>query len=177
MSKEDIAMSELILPATTLFRFNSDMLSLLLANLDPKDADRRWKDGKGSSIVYLTGHLMSSRCDVLKAMGASTENPYKGFYGAGAGSQDHDAYPPIGQLKDEWDELADRFHAALNGLTDKDALREGDGSFPTPDNTLRGNLTFIAWHEAYHLGQVGIMRTEMGYLSTRQTLYRAQKGE
>lgn len=170
-------MSDLILPAVTLFRFNSNMLSLVLADLSSEDAGRRWKDGKGSSIAYLAGHLMSSRCGVFKTVGVSTENPYKEIFGAGAGSQDHDAYPPIGQLKSEWDVLAERFHVALDALTDEDALREGDGSFPIPDNTLRGNLTFIAWHEAYHLGQVGIMRTEMGYLSTRKTLYRAHKGE
>ena len=54
-------MSDLILPATTQFRFNSGMLSLVLADLSPEDAAKRWKNGEGSSIAYLTGHLMSSR--------------------------------------------------------------------------------------------------------------------
>ena len=170
-------MSELIFPAVTQFRFNSGMLSLVLADLSPEDAARRWKNGDGSSIAYLTGHLMSSRSGLLKTLGAAEDNPYKDLYGAGAGSKDEGAYPPIGQLKSEWDALSETLHAALDAVTDEEALAEGDGSFPIPDSTLRGNLTFIAWHEVYHLGQIGIMRTEMGYLSTRQTLYRARAGQ
>jgi hypothetical protein len=141
-------MSELILPAATLFRFNSGMLSLVLEDLSQEDAVRRWKNGEGSSISYLTGHLMSSRIGLLKTLGAESENPYKELFGAGAGSRDGAAYPPVSQLKTEWDVLAETFHAALE-----------------------------AWHESYHIGQVGIMRTEMGYTSMRQVLYAARTGQ
>ena len=120
---------------------------------------------------------MSSRIGLLKTLGAESENPYKELFGAGAGSRDGAAYPPVSQLKTEWDVLAETFHAALEGLTDDDVLADGDGSFPIPDNTIRGNLTFIAWHESYHIGQVGIMRTEMGYTSMRQVLYAARTGQ
>ena len=167
-------MSELALPATTLFRFNSELLSLALSDLDDEAAGRRWKSGRGSSIAYLTGHLMSSRCGLLKTLGAARDNPYKGLFGEGVGSKEGAEYPSVGRLREEWIELAGRLHAALDRLTDVEALAGGDGSFPIPDNTLRGNLTFIAWHESYHIGQIGMMRTEMGYPSMRKTLYAAR---
>ncbi|MDH3253433.1 MAG: DinB family protein, partial [Acidobacteriota bacterium] len=115
-------MSDLILPAATLFRFNSGMLSLALSDLSPEDAVRRWKDGEGSSIAYLTGHLMSSRHGLLKSLGASDENPYKDLYGAGVGSKDGSAYPPIKELRAGWDDTSEKLHAALDALTDDDAL-------------------------------------------------------
>ena len=170
-------MSELILPTAILYRFNSEMLTLALSGLSPEDAVRRWKGGEGSSIAYLTGHLMSSRYGLLKTLGAADENPYKDLYGTGVGSKDGSDYPSIAELSTGWSDTAARLHEALEGLSDDDARSEGDGSFPIPDNTLRGNLTFIAWHESYHIGQIGIMRTEMGYPSMRQALYAARTAQ
>ena len=40
-----------------------------------------------------------------------------------------------------------------------------------PDQTARGALMFLAWHESYHVGQMGLMRTEMGYPSVQARLY------
>ena len=140
-----------------------------------EDAVRRWKNGDGSSIAYLTGHLMSSRYGLLKTLGSATGNPFKETYGEGAGSKEGSAYPPIGELRAAWDEAAGKLHVALDAVTDAEALAPDDGSFPTSDNTLRGRIAFIAWHEAYHVGQMGLMRTEMGYPSMRQTLYAARK--
>ena len=53
-------MSQLILPAATLFRFNSGMLSHGLADLSPEHAVKRLKTGAGSSIAYLVGHTVFS---------------------------------------------------------------------------------------------------------------------
>ena len=169
-------MSELILPATTLFRFNTGLLSLGLADLDSEDAVRRWKSGDGSSIAYVTGHITSSRYGLLKLLGAATENPHKDLFGADVGSKDGSAYPPIAELKRRWEEVGETLHAALDALTDEQALAPDDGGFPTPDQTLRGRLAFTAWHESYHIGQIGILRTEMGYSSLRQRLYAARQG-
>ncbi|MCP4203453.1 MAG: DinB family protein [bacterium] len=168
-------MSELILPAATLFRFNSEMLSLGLSDLSQEDAVHRLKNGDGSSIAYLVGHITSSRYGLLKSLGVASENPFQDLHGAGVGSKDGSAYPPITELKAGWDEAAGKLHAALDAITDEEALAEEEGGFPIPDPTLRGRLTFIAWHESYHIGQIGILRTEMGYPSMRKVLYAAKK--
>ncbi|MFQ5349252.1 MAG: DinB family protein [Thermoanaerobaculia bacterium] len=164
-------MSEQIKPIRETYRFNTELVSLALDDLSQEDAVRRWKDGEGSSIAYLTGHISSSRYGILKALGRETENPYKELYGAGVGSKDGSAYPPLDELAAGWRQTAEKLHAALDAVSDEDALRPSDGSFPTADQTLRGQLAFIAWHESYHVGQIGILRTEMGYTSLRQRLY------
>ena len=168
-------MSELILPVVTLFRFNSELLSLTLADVSPEGANRRLKEGQGSSIAYLTGHLMSSRYGLMKTLGAAREKPFKELFGAGVGSKDAPDYPPFDKLRKSWTDTSKRFHAALDAIDAEQALAPGPDSFPIPDQTLRGNLTFIAWHESYHVGQIGIMRTEMGYRSMRQALSAARQ--
>lgn len=163
-------MSQLLQPITDLYRFNSELLALGLADLSAEDAVRRWKGGDGSSIVYMTGHLCSSRFGLLQTMGAAEHNPYKELFGAGVGSRDGADYPPLEEVAAGWGSTADKLHAALAGLTDEDAMRPDESNFPTPEKTLRARLAFIAWHETYHVGQIGILRTEMGYPSLRQTL-------
>ena len=168
-------MSEQLLPIRETYRFNSELVSLALEDLRPEDAVRRMKGGQGTSIAYLAGHLSSSRYGILKTLGAADENPYKELYGDGAGSRDGSAYPPLPEIAAAWRQTAAKLHAALEAVTDEQALRPGDGSFPTADRTLRGQLAFIAWHETYHVGQIGILRTEMGYASLRQRLYAARQ--
>lgn len=167
-------MSDLIIPAVTLFRFNSEILSVGLADLSQEHAVKRMKKGSGSSIAFLTGHVASSRYGLLKTFGAASENPYAELFGSEVGSKDGSTYPAISELKAGWDEAAEKLHAALDALTDEDVLAAHSG-FPIPDQTVRGRLAFMSWHESYHIGQIGILRTEMGYPSMRKALYEARK--
>ncbi len=168
-------MSELVRPITDLYRFNSEMVGLGLADLNPEDAVKRWKKGEGSSIAYLAGHMASSRYGLLKAMGAATKNPYADLFGGGVGSQDGDKYPPLAELQKGWSDTAAKLHAAFESLTDEHVLAETDGQYPLPEKNLRGRLAFLAWHESYHVGQIGILRTELGYPSLRKVLYKARQ--
>lgn len=168
-------MSELVRPLTDLFRFNSEMVGLGLADLNQEDAVRRWKEGQGSSIAYLAGHVSSSRYGLLKAMSAATENPYAELFGGGVGSRDGSEYPPLEELQRGWADTACKLHAAFDGLTDEQVLQETDGQYPLPEKNFRGRLTFLAWHESYHIGQIGVLRTEMGYPSLRKALYEARQ--
>lgn len=163
-------MSQLLQPIVDLYRFNTKMVLIALADLEPEEAVHRLKNGAGSSIAYLVGHLASSRYGLLITLGAADQNPYKELYGDGAGSRDGDAYPSIQEIAHGWGGTARKLHGALAALTDEDALRPDDTGFPTPDKTLRGRLAFTAWHETYHLGQIGTLRTEQGRPSLRKAL-------
>lgn len=163
-------MTDLVLPVLTQFRFNSSLLSIGLSDLTDADAGRRLRGGEGSSISYIVGHISSSRHGLMKLMGAAADNPFAELYGADVGSKDASAYPPVAELRAGWDDGSEKLHAALEALTDEDALAGDAGGFPTPDQTLRGRLSFVAWHESYHIGQVGLLRTEMGYPSMRKML-------
>ena len=44
-----------------------------------------------------------------------------------------------------------------------------------PDQTVRGALMFRAWHESYHVGQIGLILTELGYPALRERLLAQRK--
>jgi uncharacterized damage-inducible protein DinB len=165
-------MSDMLKTVVDQFKFNSMTLSLGTGDLKNEDAGHRLRNGAGSSISYLMGHLLSSRYGLLKTLGAGEENPFAEMFGRNAGPRDVGEYEDITEFKAAWDELAPRFHAALEAATDEELLAAVEG-YPVEDQTVRGAVTFLCWHETYHVGQIGVLRTEQGYPSTEHQVHAA----
>ncbi len=170
-------MSDLIKPVIDQFKFNSMILSLGTSDLKNEDAGHRLRKGEGSSITYLMGHLLSSRYGVLKMLGAGDENPYAEQFGRNAEPRDVSEYPDISEFNQAWSALSDSFHAALESATDEQLLAPAPEGFPTEDQTMRGAISFLCWHESYHVGQIGGLRTELGYSSTEHQVHAAMAGK
>ncbi len=154
-----------------IYDFNTRIVAASLGDLSNDDAGRRWREGEGSSISFLLGHLLSSRVGMLKRFGETEDNPYAELFGGSAEPQDVDAYPTITELANGWDEVAARLSSTLAGLSEDQILASAEG-FPVSDQTARGALMFMSWHESYHVGQIGLIRTEMGYPSMQASLYK-----
>ncbi len=166
-------MSDLIKPIIDQFKFNSMVLNLATSDLKNDDAGHRLRGGEGSSVSFIMGHLLSSRYGLLKMLGAGDENPYAEQFGRNAESRDVSDYPDISEFNQAWSALSDSFHAALEGATDEQLLAPAPEGFPIEDQTMRGAITFLCWHESYHVGQIGVLRTEQGYSSTEHQVHAA----
>ena len=152
------------------FTFNSNMVSLALGDLSNEHAIRRSKEGRGNSVTFLVGHVASSRYGMLKMLGVAHANPFAEQFGAGVGCEAGDSYPSVGEMSERWSQLAGTLNRALDSLSEDRLLAAATTSFATPDKTVRGALAFICWHECYHLGQIGMIRTGLGYPSLRARL-------
>lgn len=157
-----------------IYAFNTVLVRVSLSDLQPDDAGRRWRQGEGSSIHFLLGHLLSTRVGLLKRFGETEENPYAEHFGGNVKPRDAAEYPPLNELASGWDAVAARLEATLGDLTEEQILTGAEG-FPIPDATARGALMFLAWHESYHAGQIGLLRTEMGYPSVQARLYETMR--
>ena len=166
-------MSDLIKPVIDQFKFNSMVLSLATSDLKNEDAGHRLRSGEGSSVTFLMGHLLSSRYGILKMLGAGDENPYAEQFGRNAEPRNVSDYPDISEFNEAWSALADSFHGALENATDEELLVAPPEGFTTDDQTLRGAISFLSWHEAYHMGQIGVLRTELGYSSIANQVHAA----
>lgn len=166
-------MSDMIKPVVDQFKFNSMILSLATGDLTNEAAGYRLRHGKGSSVSYLMGHLLSSRYGILKMLSAGNENPFAEQFGRNAAPCDVSEYSDIAEFKSAWDELSHRFHAVLQEATDDQLLAPAPDGFPIEDQTMRGAINFLCWHESYHVGQIGMLRTEQGYPSTEHQVHAA----
>jgi uncharacterized damage-inducible protein DinB len=157
-----------------IYAFNTLLVRCSVGDLSNDDAVKQWRGGKGSSISFLVGHLLASRYGLMKRFLVVKDNPYAELFGGSESAQGGETYPSIADLATAWDEATTQFEVMLEDLSEEQILATARG-FPVPDQTGRGALMFLAWHESYHVGQIGLMRTECGYLSVQARLYESME--
>lgn len=144
------------------------VLGCQLNDLTNEDALRRTRNGAGSSITWIVGHLLSYRCQALVACGLEQADPYAEKFSFQTPASDGGDYPELIQLKKEWVELHGKLTSTLDQLTAEQLLADSPQAMPGDDPSLLGVLAFYAWHEAYHMGAIGILRAEWGLRRTHE---------
>lgn len=120
-------------------------------------------DAQGHTALWVVGHLATCRQLVLEAAGARppaatwTVAFAKGTRPA-AVPRDLDPQPIAADLQASGGTLA----AALRALPAEALGRSTGKSWPNGSDTLLGMVGFFAWHESYHLGQLGLLRRMVG---------------
>lgn len=120
--------------------------------------------GSPNHIAWITGHIVSNRYMIATILGLTLQEPFAELFERGKSIQDDLTYPSMKSLADGWDALSEKVIAKLESLTEDDLLADPPISTPiASDQTLRGFITFIAHHEAYHIGQLSLARRFFGY--------------
>ncbi len=143
-------------------------IGLQLSDLRNTDALRRARGEEGSSISWGLGHILSFRSAGLRACGVDHDNPYGDLFSFESPATDGAGYPDIAELRDAWNETHTKLAGAVAGLSEAQLLAEADLPIPLGDPSLLGGLSFIQWHEAYHIGVIGLLRVQWGYRPTHE---------
>jgi uncharacterized damage-inducible protein DinB len=120
--------------------------------------------GGGNTANWILGHLVNVQNEVMGLIGAANVWESEQLQRARFDHPIRDAAEAI-----DWDTLVERFNSthktcldAIGSLTD-DALDENmKGPFGR-DTTRAGVLAFLAVHQCYHAGQLGMSRRAAGY--------------
>jgi uncharacterized damage-inducible protein DinB len=120
----------------------------------------------GNCLNWVVGHLVNVYDGILPLLG---QKPVLGKeilarYGRGTPPlQDPAEAMPLHELLVAWDNASDRFAAGLANLT-TEQLDFPAPSSPrnNPDETVRSLLGLVCFHQAYHAGQLGILRRMAG---------------
>lgn len=110
----------------------------------------------GNSINWVVGHLLLTRHQMLGFMGQPELFPEgeKLAYVRGADEgYDAAALLSIDDLKERFAESQEQLQEVLLALTE-DAL----GRKARDEETVEDRLLFLNFHEAYHVGQLGLLR-------------------
>ncbi|MCH7664723.1 MAG: DinB family protein [Acidobacteria bacterium] len=120
----------------------------------------------GNCLNWIVGHIVSSRSSFLPLLGqeelwdAGKAAPYKRD-----ADPSSDSFEPIAldEILADLDRSQKRLLAGLPSLTPE---RQSEPSpinpFHQKEETLGGLFTGLAFHEAYHVGQTGILRRMAG---------------
>jgi len=117
--------------------------------------------GGGASFNWIAGHVLASRNPLLGLVGRPPAFPESKGYGRGESIEPADARP--------LEEILARFDASqealLAGLASLPAARLAEPiAFRLPGGlkTVGEALAFFHFHEAYHTGQLGLLRRILG---------------
>ncbi len=116
-------------------------------------------------MLWLAGHVAHNRATIANLLGSDISSPLEVFNAP----LDPDAdYPSLESIVEFH---AQATHALLNRLplADVDSL-SADSPFPfelpVSRNSVFGAVSFMAQHEAYHVGQMGLLRKILGHEAT-----------
>jgi hypothetical protein len=123
-----------------------------------------------NSVKWLAGHLLWANGNLANIGGAAIDMPWRDHFHTKQGGSPADfnapksELPTLEQVKNKWNEFAPVIRKGLANLPDE-ALNS-IVEFPHPilpfDNTLAGLWAFINHHQAYTIGQIGILRRGLG---------------
>lgn len=112
--------------------------------------------------LWVAGHIAHTRWKIARLLGDDTESPLAIFDEA---ISDTAAYPDIEAVGSYMDTISGVVQRLLY-TTDSDFLSAPSPypyELPINDQTVGGVLNFFIHHEAYHIGQLGILRKALGY--------------
>ena len=141
-----------------LFTMNFRAIRSLFRDVSEDEARRR-PDGRGNPMLWMLGHVTSYRAELLALLG---EKPRRGdglkaMFGKDVRS-DEAAWLPAADLLAQLAELDDQLSACLRNLGDRAFEKRVD----TPTRASVPAVSFLHFHESYHVGQLGYLRTWIG---------------
>ena len=133
-----------------------------VADLKDEDAKKTIVPGTNSTS-WLAGHTVSTRYGLANMFGAQATEPYPELFAHQKGMDHSVTYPSITDLTKDWDSISETLITKLNTLKDEDISGALPFQLPIADATMKGYLSFITHHEAYTIGQLGLLRRLNGY--------------
>ena len=113
-------------------------------------------------MIWLVGHLTSVRINLLNVLGHKQEVSWASRFNRGETIDDRSEYPPMEQMLAVWKETTAALMARLEEISDAELSAESPIGLPIPDKTVRGTISFMAYHEGYHVGQMAYLRKWLG---------------
>lgn len=120
----------------------------------------------GNCMNWVLGHIVKIRNEILGLLGHAPLFPPEKFarYGMGTARLTDGAEAlPFEEILHDYGALQEPLIAALKSAT-ADALGQRVENSPTgnPDETVGSLVVMLAFHEAYHAGQTGLLRVLLG---------------
>lgn len=145
----------------SLFRTTNHILSLSVADLTDDMARRRTRGSEGPSVTWTIGHMLECRQNVLEYLGDERPNPWSRAFGDVPATDGAD-YPSLATMRDEWQKMHEALEVAFATTTPATFDTPVPGTGIHGETRIGDKISFLAWHEGYHVGVIGAIRTAEG---------------
>lgn len=152
-------------PLITQFDLHHRLYNNVLDGFTDEEANRRLHvAGQVNHVKYLAGHLLNSQYGLALIAGLKTEVKWNDLFAVMGQSEakDNFPYPDIEEIKAEWNGMHEGIRAGLSKLTAEDLGQKPPSPFHRVADSAGSLWAFISHHQAYHIGQIGILRRAFG---------------
>ena len=147
-------------PVHQILSLNTRLLHNCLEGVDDALGIRRIT-ADTNSLAFLAAHLSQSRHYVCMMAGRPLTDPLEARL-KGKSLDDIGRLPSLAEITAAWDAVSAHLLKVLEELTDEDMKREATRRLPGSDGTVGSVLPFLAQHDSYHIGQMAILRRQLG---------------
>jgi len=148
-------------PLVETITLNTGLFLNCLDGVNDETARRRVSD-TANNMAFVALHLIDARCYLARSMGGDARHPFEDLVKDANRIDDLSRFPKVEELCSAWKEASLSLRQSLEALTDEDLAEEIDQPFPVSEKTKRGMVTFLIHHDSYHLGQLALLRKQLG---------------
>ncbi len=153
-------MDQRIASLANIFAVNTGLLHNCLDGVNDGLANRRITPDC-NTLAFLAAHLTDARHYICKVLAKELPNPLSEVLGKGKTLDEIGALPPLTEIVTAWDAVSAHLAAVL-AVVDDATLEGKTHRFPGADGTVLGGLAFLAQHDSYHIGQMALLRRQLG---------------
>ncbi|MGP8216690.1 MAG: hypothetical protein ACLQQ4_14090 [Bacteroidia bacterium] len=134
-------------PVLKVFFGNGRAFELNMQDITHEESIRQFLNC--NTINWITGHIVVSRNSILLSLGlpAIIDDNFKKIYDRGAPMMDISAAMPFEELKKLFTDSQQPIMSGIEKVSNVEALEK---------------IAFSGFHEAYHIGQLGLLRKLIG---------------
>jgi hypothetical protein len=149
------------MPIAHIYTLSDQTLERLVGDFSV--ADWQARDAVGHTPRWITGHLATYRLRLVEMMGLPAMTaPWAAAFGRGTSDADVPADLDLRLVVQTFHEAQQRMATRWEGLGAEDFSKPMGRTLPDGSDTIGGAIRFLAWHETYHLGQLGMLRRLAG---------------
>jgi len=158
-------MENTLAPLHAVLRLNTRLFENCLSGVDDDLLARR-TEGGANSMGFIALHVADARYHLLSLLGGLLENPFGRFASARC-EADIERLPGRDELCAAWRVVSAVIEEQWEHLTEAEWSRPSGQRLPLDDATRAGAAAFFLQHEAYHIGQMALLRRQAGLEAMR----------
>lgn len=143
-----------------ILRLNTKLFRNCLDGLTDAAARERPVSGSNNA-AFVAAHVADSRFYLLRLLGAEAANPLA-YLEDVKSIDDVKQWPTLEEIHAAWTQASHALRERLDSLTAAELDQPAKQGFPMPNATMLGVLTFLVQHDSYHVGQLSLLRRQVG---------------
>lgn len=148
----------------SIYNTNSKLFINSFAKVKEADSLKR-PNRRTNSIIFISLHILDARCFILTQIGSPTKNPFAKYVDWAKTIDEIKIYPKLKKVLSEWKRIDKIFVKELYRISAGKLNSDQQFEFPGGKKIIN-MISFLAEHEAYHIGQISFIRKYLGYPAT-----------